>query len=174
MHGGDPRVLCDECGQREASIHLTKILNDQKVEKHLCAECAREKGEFNLIVGPHMSISSMLSGLFGREAGATKTPGVRCEVCGMTFNDFGKAGRLGCGNCYTRFEERLDPVMRSIHGSNEHQGKVPKRAQGAVNRRKEIDSLRAQLEQAIRAEAYEHAAVLRDKIRDLEQKGKQA
>ena len=34
---------CDNCG-RPATVHLTEITNGQKLEKHLCEECAVAEG----------------------------------------------------------------------------------------------------------------------------------
>jgi protein arginine kinase activator len=167
-------MLCDECGQRPASVRITKVVNGQKAEMNLCEECAKVKGEFQLVLGPHVSITNMLSGLFGREPETSRGEIERCELCGMTFADFAKAGRLGCSACYARFEQRLDPVLRRIHGSHEHVGRAPKRLFGHINLKREIEQLRQELDKAVKAEAYETAAVLRDKIRELEKQGQSA
>jgi len=58
--------------------------------------------------------------------------------------------------------------MRRIHGSTEHRGKIPKKAGGKMRVKREIEELKYQLEKAIKEEAYEKAAELRDKIRELE------
>ena len=50
----------------------------------------------------------------------------QCDNCGYTFEDIAKTGKLGCGNCYDVFEERLDPIIRRIQGANRHVGRVGK------------------------------------------------
>lgn len=165
-------MLCEECGLRPATIHLTKIVNNIKVERHLCAECAREKGELAFVASPHFSIAGMLSGLFSQtDDQPGSPPGEKCASCGMAYDDFAKVGRLGCGNCYQRFEARLDPILKRIHGSVEHVGKVPNRVFAHLNTKREIGQLRQKLDEAVRKEAYEEAARLRDRIRDLERPG---
>ncbi len=37
-------MLCQKCKIRPASVHITKIVNGKKVERHLCAQCAAEEG----------------------------------------------------------------------------------------------------------------------------------
>lgn len=161
-------MLCEECGLRPATIHLTKVIGNNKVERHLCAECAKEKGELEFMMNPHLSIAGMLSGLLSHAETPAEKTADRCEICGMTYADFAKVGRLGCGSCYTRFGSRLDPVLRRLHGRAEHVGKAPKRRFGDINKKRQIQALRKQLEEAVKREAYEEAARLRDKIRELE------
>ncbi|MGB4132260.1 MAG: hypothetical protein WBK45_10055, partial [Tepidanaerobacteraceae bacterium] len=50
-------MLCEECHMRPATVHITKIVNNEKTEMHLCEECAKEK---------HLSLSSSIGG-FGFE-----------------------------------------------------------------------------------------------------------
>ncbi len=38
-------MLCQECGEKQATLHFTKIVNGEKTEFHICESCAREKGE---------------------------------------------------------------------------------------------------------------------------------
>ena len=37
-------MLCEKCKLRPASVHITKIVNGKKVERHLCQQCAMEEG----------------------------------------------------------------------------------------------------------------------------------
>ena len=37
-------MLCQNCKKRQATIHITRIINGRKVEMHLCAQCAAELG----------------------------------------------------------------------------------------------------------------------------------
>lgn len=53
---------CEECGKRQATLHLTKIVNGEKTEYHICEQCAQEKGD--VFPGFHnFSIHNLLSGL---------------------------------------------------------------------------------------------------------------
>jgi len=83
-------------------------------------------------------------------------------------------GYLGCSECYSQFLPMLRPLIARIHGHAKHTGKVPARAGKAVRFRKELESLRDELRTMIEAEEYEKAALVRDRIRDLEKAAEQA
>ena len=38
-------MLCDECGGNAACVHMIKVVNGVKTEKHLCETCASSAGE---------------------------------------------------------------------------------------------------------------------------------
>ncbi|WP_139492829.1 UvrB/UvrC motif-containing protein [Brevibacillus dissolubilis] len=172
---------CQECGKRPATLHLTKIVNGEKTENHLCEHCAQEKGHFVQGFG-NFSINNLLSGLLnfdpmsknaaqgamGNPSTATKP--MRCETCGMTYAQFSKSGRFGCSDCYEHFGSKLDPLFRRIHGNTNHVGKVPERTGGQIKIRKELEQLKSTLQQYIATEEFEKAAEMRDRIRALEQK----
>lgn len=174
-------MLCEQCKQRPATVHITKVINNQKTEKHLCEVCAQESGnELGLLFEPNFSFHNLLAGLLEGEAGIKKgalnSPAVdlkgKCPSCGLTFTDFRQIGRLGCSDCYAGFGSSLDPLLRRIHGSTAHTGKVPKRAGGRIRVKKEIELLRKKLQEAVQREAYEEAAKIRDEIRAKERKSK--
>jgi len=162
-------VVCEECKIRPATVHYTRILNGEKVERHLCEECAAEKGPHGLLMQFHFPAGGMLPGFLNPgKPQPEERSSIRCESCGMTYSDFTRTGRFGCGSCYLAFDQRLDPLLRKVHGSVEHSGKTPKRRGAGLSREREILSLRKLLDEAVKLEAYEEAARLRDQIRDLE------
>jgi len=91
-----------------------------------------------------------------------------CPKCGMSFEEFQSSGKLGCANCYELFQNRLDPLLKRLHGSTRHHGKVPGTIEKERNKSMEIERLREQLDEAIKNEEYEKAAQIRDEIRLLE------
>lgn len=163
-------MLCDECKKRIACMHITKIINNQKVERHLCEQCAKESGEISFLVDSKISVHDFLKGMVTHCFDSQNPTETACPLCGMTYSDFSRNGKIGCSVCYTTFGSRLEPLLHRIHGSSVHTGKMPKRAGGALEARQQLKQLRQQLEQHVAQEEYEQAAVLRDKIRDLEQK----
>lgn len=165
-------MYCEECGKRPATVHLTKTVNNQKTEIHLCEQCAKERQDLPFNFEP-FSIHKFLAGLFNEGLGSqlmVSQPREEqgCRSCSLTFNQFGQLGRLGCGDCYTEFRTNLEPLLRRIHGSTRHTGRVPRRTGGAIRLRHEIERLRQKMNAAIAAEEFEQAAVLRDQIKDLE------
>ena len=59
-------MLCQECKKRPATVHLTRIINNNKTEFYLCEECARQKGQFNISVP--FSINDLLAGFMGMDS----------------------------------------------------------------------------------------------------------
>ncbi len=170
-------MLCEECGKNQATVHIERIVNGRKTTMHLCRECAERSGFLSLDVffQPSFSINNLLSAFLGSQMDALPSlgPGVeepRCPVCGMSYKDFARAGRLGCSRCYKVFEDRLEPLLRRIHGSDRHVGKAPVATGEEARTRREVQQLKKQLAQAVSTEAYEKAAEIRDRIRQLEDK----
>jgi protein arginine kinase activator len=162
-------------------VHLTKIFNNQKSELHLCEECAKHHDDIPFKLGfsiePNFSIQKFLVGLLGGAApGAEKddeetgASALQCPNCGMTYGQFGQVGRFGCSHCYESFAGQLESLLRRVQGNSRHTGKVPLRAGGTLGYKREIEQLRQELQGAITSEAYERAAVLRDRIHALEDK----
>lgn len=164
-------MLCDICTKKEATVHLTEIINDQVTKLNLCEDCAREKGAQ---MEEHFGLSELLAGL--TDIGTTVEPEIaittKCPNCGLTYQNFRKMGRLGCSECYEVFKKELGPLLKRIHGSDRHVGKVPLKGGKTIKDTRTLQDLKIQLEKAIQTEEFEEAAKLRDKIRDLEQKVK--
>ncbi|HXL03838.1 MAG TPA: UvrB/UvrC motif-containing protein [Bacillota bacterium] len=169
-------MLCDECKKRPANVHITKIVNGVKSEAHLCEECAGEKGELTLFSESKFSFPSLLTGLLQTGPGIGSHVSIHdnivdgCENCGLSFSTFANRGFLGCSECYTHFGPRLEPLIRRIHGTYQHTGKVPKRIGGTAGVMREIENLRRDLAKLVSQEKYEEAAVVRDKIKALEKR----
>lgn len=162
-------MKCDLCNKK-ATVHLTEIVDEQMSEMHLCEECAREK---SVQMEQQFGLSDLLAGLtdFGKQVKSADKIDLKCETCGITYDDFRKFGRLGCGNCYEAFKSHLSTLLKKIHGANHHFGKTPKKMPRADKKKVEdIQDLKNKLMQAIQMEDFEKAAKLRDKIRDIEKK----
>ena len=176
-------MQCDICGKKKATVHLTEIVDQQMSEMHLCEECARQK---SVQMEQQFGLADLLAGLadMGSKTGApskeavtaAKTAALTCAKCGMSYDDFRKFGRLGCGHCYISFKEQLDALLKKIHGSNHHLGKMIAKSKKAApllkNKKDDLSTLRQDLQEAIHSEDFEKAALIRDKIRDMEKRDK--
>jgi len=168
-------MLCDVCAKNPATVHLTEIVDNQTSELHLCEECARQK---SAQMEQKFGLSDLLAGLveFKQPIEQEKEDDLKlkCPKCGMTYADFKKVGRLGCGNCYIAFKKYLAPLLKRIHGSAQHLGKSPSKVTRVVKKKIDEQDLRLRLQQAIENEAFEEAAKLRDQIKMLEKKQEEA
>ncbi|MDD2752467.1 MAG: UvrB/UvrC motif-containing protein [Candidatus Omnitrophica bacterium] len=161
-------MLCDICGKNPATVHLTEIIDDQMNELHLCEECARQK---SAQMESQFGLSDLLAGMvdFEKPNIDKEADQLKCPSCKLTYADFKKIGRLGCGQCYTAFKKYLAPLLKRIHGSSAHVGKSPQGIAKVLPKGIDLQGLRSQLQKAIEAEAFEEAARLRDQIKGLEQ-----
>lgn len=172
-------MLCSECNKRPATLHLTRIVNGEKIEVHVCDKCAQTEGYLSSFEEP-FSLHDLLTGLFNVTAKSAKVnlnnepffeqfSQLTCTYCELSFDDFQRIGKFGCANCYDSFKSRLDSVIRRVHsGNTEHIGKIPQRKGGKLHLKKELTKYREYLKQLIEEEKFEEAALVRDQIKQLE------
>lgn len=161
-------MKCDNCGGAEAVVHLTQIVDNEASTSHLCEGCAAEKGLDAGTPPPNAPLTDFLAQI-GKSVGADAPTTGRCPSCGLTSAQLKQTGRLGCATCYTHYEQHLRGLLRRLHGGTQHVGKIlaatdPEK----VDRATLVRNLRRGLQRAIDAEDFEHAAALRDQIRQLE------
>lgn len=187
-------MLCENCGKHQANIKYTTILNGIKKEMILCEECANKMGiEEEFHFNMPMDFPSFLGGFLDSYADSDLLPNfgkpeqLKCDQCGMTYDEFSSLGKFGCANCYNVFSRRIDPILKNLQNSNRHVGRkgkllgkvkpiIKKKVDGKQEEKqtKKIDStegLKQELKQAIQEERYEDAAKLRDEIKNQEKKG---
>ncbi len=166
-------MVCNICGKNQATVHLTEIVNDKMTELHLCEECAQKK---SAQMESHFGLADLLAGLAdlgGQVTKSKKEVKLKCPRCGLTYEDFKRVGRLGCGECYSAFRDSLLPLLKRIHGSTQHYGKSPKkltktiRGKTTVKDKTELEDLKDKLQKAIKMEEFEEAAKIRDRIREI-------
>ena len=160
-------MKCQRC-PKQATLHITEVLPDDKFDElHLCEDCAKK-----YLYEPAQKAAG---GKKAAKAAAVEPDpldepgGKQCDSCGIKFVEFRNAGRLGCPHDYDAFREELLPLLESIHSDVKHQGKQPKRLPKARSAEAELVKLRKQLAKAVTEEAYEEAARVRDRIRQLEE-----
>jgi len=92
-----------------------------------------------------------------------------CPECGHTARDFKKTGLFGCPSCYETFQEIIEPMLEGMHRGLNHSGKVPQKMLQRVGRRRELEKLRRNLDEAVSEERFEDAAKHRDALRALQE-----
>ena len=177
-------MICDICNCKQASVHVTEIINNKMTELHLCEDCAKKK---SFQMEQHFGLADLLAGLsdFGVSIDkGTKKQGLKCSNCGLSYEDFRKVGRFGCSECYSTFKNNLAPLLKRIHRSTRHTGSSPSAKKKASKKpvavakpkpkvkESKLDVLKGQMQEAVDKEAFEEAAKLRDKINKLKSKEK--
>lgn len=190
-------MLCQNCGENEANVKYTQIVNGVKKQMNLCSKCAKELGIEDINFNMPISFSSFLGDMFDMYESPIpsllKPEVLTCNKCNMTYDEFLKTGKIGCDNCYEVFEPKLDLLLKNIHGVNRHVGRIGKFVkEGTVqnehikeNKKQENNSkeqknkkktkleiLQERLKQEIKEERYEDAAKTRDEIKKIGQNRK--
>jgi protein arginine kinase activator len=161
-------MVCENCGQGEAVVQFTQIVNNQVTKRHLCEQCAAAEGVEGIGTPSHFPLSDFLAQM-GDPAEHSPASEVSCSFCGLTFAQFRETGRLGCPHCYASFENHLRGLLRRIHGGTQHVGKVYLPSDPTASERaKRLEGLRRRLQRAVESEDFERAAEIRDLIRSLE------
>ena len=164
-------MKCQHC-EKNAIFHITELTDPSgPTIIHLCEDHARVFFQTGESLETSTALSSLLAKQLQLEKAANEmaeTDKKTCPMCGITFSEFRKGGRLGCPYDYVVFEEDLEPLLVNIHGAKKHVGKVPKNLGGTPKRHFQLKRLRSALQRAIDAENYEEAGAIRDKIKAVE------
>jgi protein arginine kinase activator len=161
-------MLCDNCKERDAVVHLTRIVDNAVTQLHLCEKCAAAKGVETTLAVPQHPLGDILQAV-QQQAASSAEDAAACAFCGATARDFRATGRLGCPHCYDAMERSLRELLRRLHGSSRHVGqRYEAPVAHVVDKLDKLHDLRDRLRRAIEAEQFELAAELRDRIRVLD------
>ncbi len=157
-------MLCERCNEAEATIHQVIIEENEVNHYHLCENCAEEVKKEQQDSESTDLMSKAFSSLSEAQREATDT----CPRCGLKFEEFKQRGRVGCAECYTAFKNEIKPLIKRIHGSDQHVGLSSQSAQlGKVSTQRKKQMLQKELDRCVKEENYEEAAELRDRISEL-------
>lgn len=165
-------MKCQHC-DKTATFHITELTHpDGPAILHLCEEHARAFFNQEGPTHPASALTNLLSKQLKLEKVSEELANVdkkQCPMCGITFAEFRKGGRLGCPYDYIAFEDDLEPLLINIHGATSHAGKVPQNLSGTPQRQFRLKQLKEEMKDAIQKEQYEVAGKLRDRIASIEQ-----
>jgi protein arginine kinase activator len=140
------------------------MLNETQVS-HLCEDCARKKG-ISVSLNEEITVTPIEK--------TSLDENKKCKNCNCTYATFRSKGWLGCSECYQSFEKEIDEVLIQMHGSLVHKGKRYTGIAGTMQTLTgEMKRLRHELAVAIKNEAFEQAATIRDAIYTIKQMGVQ-
>ena len=169
-------MVCQNCGKNEATTHIRRVVNGDTTQMHLCAECAQSLGYGDMFSGFGLNLDDFFGGFLGDATQKLVSQGEqRCTKCGNSFNDIVRSGKVGCSECYNIFYDKLLPSIQRIHGRIKHNGKQAPSIEATANQVEQIkidpvEELKKELAAAIENQEFEQAAVIRDKIKELENK----
>lgn len=125
--------------------------------------------------GDDESVASLPENLFQVLEAVGDEASARCSDCGASWTKIAGDERVGCARCYQTFRASLSHLLEHIQATPQHEGKTPRAARKRAlrlehlrqRRHHQLQLLQGRLSEAVRAERYEEAAILRDKIKAL-------
>ncbi|HPB32251.1 MAG TPA: UvrB/UvrC motif-containing protein [Candidatus Sumerlaeota bacterium] len=177
---------CQKCHKAPATVKITRIIKGEVNEMHLCQECAAEISPYQMKMNMMQKELKEIFETLLKQAGQEETPDIPeeesaahpapaskpkvdtiCDVCGFPFETYRKSFFLGCSHCYSVFREHLVPEIRKIHGSLQHTGRIPVRFQKMIEIQREIETMKRELQEAVRIEDFAKAALIRDRMKEM-------
>jgi len=151
-------MKCEKCNNNEATFYYKSTINGKTTERHLCADCAREEGFGNAL---DWNRDDWFDGMFDHMFGAMD------DFFGHSF--FPSFGRSLLSPMLTL--PRLHVTLEQPEEKQqETEAPAPKaEADAQLTRKRELKALKHQLQEAVKAEDFEKAIQLRDKLKELEQ-----
>lgn len=157
-------MQCQVCDQ-VATVHLTEIVHGDKIERHLCEQCAQQEG---ITIKSQVPINELLNNIMAAQQESQEFSDFQCPQCNLRWTEFRKRGLLGCPNDYLAFSKALTPLIERAHnGASTHTGRSPVPFQGKAGQQAKMLRLRQELQRAVESEDYESAARIRDEISQI-------
>lgn len=147
------------------NFHITMNINGEINNFDCCQQCANQMAPIPAFL-PLMSMmppTNLLSNFhkLDKMESELDNPELHCDNCGISLLIIKAHGRLGCSKCYDHFNEELESLLPQIqNGAKKHNGKEPKYSS--------VTAMKREMQKAVAEERYEEAAVLRDRIKNLE------
>ncbi len=165
----DRPLECSEC-RKSTKILYTEIVDEKMTRTVMCADCPQlqkhlygkgRSGELSTASGPQTAIA--------------------CGNCGTTLDSIHMGHDLGCINCYEVFADLLIDILFKERKISKHLATTSRtqpfhigRSPGEVTEISptlRLIALNEALDETLIREDYEQAALLRDQIEALKEKG---
>lgn len=177
-------MKCQNCGENEANVKYTQVINGVKKEMALCDECSKSLGLQSVDFNIPINFSSFLGQFLEEDnilGNIVSQSELKCDKCNMTYDEFMKNGKFGCDNCYIAFSNQVNMILRNLQGNDKHVGRkynlIESKNEEQIDNKQDLvsknddnktEKLKQDLKKAIKEERYEDAAKIRDEIKKIE------
>ena len=166
-------MLCDICGKEEAVLYIKEIIGNNTYQINICQNCEINSNiiekclelEFNNIDTIFPNYKSVPS---KKKKKSVSNPNKLCKTCGYSLDSFLKTGILSCPKCYEHLKYDINKVLKEIHKDVNHIGKVSNKNLTYKDIETKIEKYKEEIELLIKIEKYEEAALIRDKLDNLQ------
>lgn len=159
----DRPLECSEC-KKPIAIKYTEIIGDSITHTSMCSDCPEY-------------LRRLHGQGYVQSINVTEGTGLACGNCGTTLDAVRMGTPLGCSNCYEVFGETIFTELHAIQklpgrltvfrkSTPIHIGRGPGEVK-EMNLSMKLLALNEALNETLKAENYEQAALLRDQIKEL-------
>lgn len=157
-------MICDFCNERDAIFFIEMQKQGGKTRLNLCRECAARLG----VSQNPASISSLFKELSNISQQISENDRKVCPVCGTGLSSIKRTRLAGCPECYSIFKAEIQAILSRRGVKDRYSGEMPRRLASFRSVLTDRMVLQSKLEESLKHEDYEKAAVYRDYLRALE------
>lgn len=166
-------MLCSLCHENESVMFVEQTNVSPKKRMNICLECAKQFGVMPNSKVKEKSLAALYEAFlrYGTvEEVEKKSPDKSklCPVCGISLFQIKKNQTVGCSECYEVFKKELSSIFKNIGVTTKYSGSMPKRLSKFNSVLTSRIAIQGKLEESLKHEDYEKAAVYRDYLRALE------
>ncbi|MBQ6781124.1 MAG: UvrB/UvrC motif-containing protein [Treponema sp.] len=163
-------TICDFCHTNNAVFFIEQVNPQGKRKLNLCMECAAKNG----VTPDPKSLEKSVGGLFAQLAKISKKLAEEesrvCPVCGTSLAIVRRTRHAGCPECYAIFKDDIQLILKNLGADGQYTGSMPNRLRNFRSVLNDRIVLRTKLEESLKKEDYEKAALYRDYLRALEKR----
>ncbi|MBQ3671648.1 MAG: UvrB/UvrC motif-containing protein [Treponema sp.] len=161
-------MICDLCNKREAILYIEQANEGGKRKLNLCYECAKENGVSPDSKTIGKSLALLFDAFLGRPKKVSPDDSHLCPVCGTSLTTIKTIRRAGCPECYAIFKNDIAELYKQMGITAPYTGTMPRRLKNFKSVLTDRIVLQAKLEESLKREDYEKAAIYRDYLKALE------
>ena len=157
-------MICDFCKENDATVFLEMHGPASTRKLKLCRECAAKLG----VTEDPKAISALFQELSASEKKVNDEDKKACPVCGTQLGFLKRTKQAGCPECYSIFKDQIKDILSKQGIKGPYKGVMPNRLSTFRSVLTDRIALQAKLEESIKNEDYEKAAIYRDYLKALE------
>ena len=163
-------MLCHNCFRRTGVYHVVVKPEDRQSPRIICKTCHLEMEKELRIVDLPQILSRLIHGVWVQKvrSESSEFDDRTCPVCRYTWRDYKDSGQLGCDRCYQTFRDGIQKTITVGADVSHIQDSLidHDNLQGIIEFKRMLTQA---LDGAVQKEDFEMAAIIRDKLKKLDE-----
>ncbi len=161
-------MICNICGAQDAVFFIEQVGSTFRKKISLCFECAKKYGVSQDPKNLEKSVDSLFKSINFTAEKKDFDENKLCPVCGTSLKMIRSTFRTGCSECYSIFKNDILQIQKSYGITEKYTGSMPRRLSSFKSVLTDRIVLQSKLEESVKNEDYEKAALYRDCLKALE------